>query len=105
MSSCSCSGCSVGAAGTRADDPGFVSKDDRVDPVTDPELHQDPGYVGLDRRLADDQLGGDLTVRPAGGHELEHLELTRRELLETGRGIEWSACDGELPNQAPGDAG
>jgi hypothetical protein len=34
----------------------------------------------LHRVLADDQARGDFLVRQATRHELEHFELTRREL-------------------------
>jgi hypothetical protein len=38
--------------------------------------------VRLDRRGAQDELGGDVGVGQPGGDECEHLELPRGELLE-----------------------
>jgi hypothetical protein len=52
-----------GAAG--GDRPGFVGEDDGLDAVSEAELGQQVGDVGLDRGLAHHQVGGDLEVGPA----------------------------------------
>jgi hypothetical protein len=67
--------------GSRAHDAEVVAQDDRLDPVAQPELGEDPGHVGLDRRLGHDELGGDLAVVLAHGHEGEDLDLTRAQRL------------------------
>src|SRR4051812_39994565 len=46
----------------------------------DPELRVDPGQVHLDGLGAEQQLGGDLAVGPAGGHEPGDRLLLRREV-------------------------
>ena len=48
----------------------------------DVELGEDPGDVLLDRVLGDHERLGDAAVGPALGHQLEHLALARRELLQ-----------------------
>jgi hypothetical protein len=52
-----------------------------VDAVAEVEFHQDTGDVGLDGRLTDDELPGDLRVREAASEELERLGLSRGELV------------------------
>jgi hypothetical protein len=46
---------------------GLVGQDDGLDPVAQLEFGQEPGHVGLDGRLAEDELGGDLGVAQAAG--------------------------------------
>jgi hypothetical protein len=46
------------------DDARLVGEHDRLDPVAEAELHEDAGDVSLHRRLAHDQLGGDLGRSP-----------------------------------------
>ena len=41
----------------------LVREDDCLHPVAQPELHQDPGYVRLHGRLADERLLGELRIR------------------------------------------
>src|SRR5690606_33170531 len=50
-----------GSAGRR-DDAVLVGPDHRVDPVPHAQLHQHVRDVRLDRRLAEEQLGGHLRV-------------------------------------------
>ena len=84
--------------------PGLVGQHDRLDAVAEPELHEHAGDVGLDRRLGDDQLGGDLGVREAAGDELEDLELAGGELVEAGRGRAGGRAGArELLDQPAGD--
>ena len=45
-----------------ADEPGLVGEDHGLGAVAQPELEEDAADVGLDRRLAHDQRGGDLGV-------------------------------------------
>ena len=56
---------------------GFVREHHGLDAVAQPELHQHARDVGLHRRLADDQLGGDLGVGEPARDALEHLKLAR----------------------------
>jgi hypothetical protein len=44
-------------------EPGLVREDHRLDAVAQVELRENVRDVGLDRVLADDELGGDLGVR------------------------------------------
>jgi hypothetical protein len=62
--------------------------------------------VGLRRSLRDHELVGDLGVGQAPGHELEHLDLARGELLERGRrcGV-GGRVPGELGDHAASDRG
>jgi plastocyanin len=73
--------------GRPAHDPGLVGDHHDLDAVAHAELHQHARHVRLDGRAADDQLSGDLRVGQAARHELEHLELARRELVEAGRDV------------------
>ena len=60
--------------------------------------------MGLDRRLGDEQLGGDLDVRQARGQQLEDLQLTRGELVKDSRRPARRAVGrGESLDQAAGD--
>ena len=56
-----------------AGQPAAVGQHDCLQPVADPELHQDPGNVGLDGALTDEEPSGDLCVRAALRHQREHL--------------------------------
>ena len=53
------------AVGARADQAGLVGQDDRLDPVAQLQRGQDPGHVGLYRRLAQRQRRGELGVAQA----------------------------------------
>src|SRR3954452_418225 len=67
------------------DQAGLVGDDDGLGPVAHGELGEEVGDVGLDGRVADDELAGDLAVRAAAADQLEHLQLARREVLQVGR--------------------
>src|SRR5215211_994905 len=58
----------------------------RPAPVPQPELGQHPADVGLDGRLADVQLMGDLGVGPAPGDQLQHLPLPVGQAVQVRRG-------------------
>jgi hypothetical protein len=45
----------------------LVGEDDRLGAVVEVELLEDSGDVGLDGRLAEDELAGDLTIGHAAG--------------------------------------
>ena len=52
----------VGPGCTGVEEPGLVGEDDRLSPVTQVELLQQPGDVRLDRRVADEEFLPDLCV-------------------------------------------
>ena len=54
-------GRSSGAPGPH--EPGLVGRDDGLRPVSEAQLAQDTGHMGLHGVLADDELAGDLGVR------------------------------------------
>src|SRR4051812_49987431 len=54
-------------------------EDDRCGSVAKVELREDVSDVGFHGDLAHEELGGDLRVARATGHEPDHLELARRE--------------------------
>ena len=63
-----------------AHESAFVGEHHRLGAVAQPELGEDAGDVRLDRRVADDQLGGDLGVGEPARQLDEHLGLARGEL-------------------------
>ena len=67
----------TGGSGKRArrDQAGLVREDDGLDPVAQAQLGEHVADVGLHRRLAHDQLCGDLRVGHALGDQPEHLQL------------------------------
>jgi hypothetical protein len=65
------------------DEPGLIGQHDRLDPVAQSQLAQDPGHVGLHRRLAQRQRRGQLGVAQPPRDQAEHLELPRREHGQT----------------------
>src|SRR5215211_4103537 len=67
------------------EEAGLVREHDRLDPVSEVELHQDMGDVGLHGGVADEELPPDLGVRQASRNQPEHLELTLGELAELPR--------------------
>ena len=85
----------------RLDKSRFVGGDHGLGAVADIELHQHRGDVALHRLAADEQLVGDLDVRQALGHQLQHILLPRSEpgdvLTHLGRGL---AGPGELLDHA-----
>src|SRR4051794_31076037 len=70
--------------GARFDESGLVGVDDGLCSVAEVEFGVDACDVGLDGRVADDELRGDLGVGVAAGDELEYLELARGEFLQAG---------------------
>ena len=64
------------------DDPVVVGEDDRGGPVADSELGEDRADVALDRRLADEQGGGDLGVRRPACHVPQDVVLPLGELVD-----------------------
>ena len=62
--------------------PRLVREHDRLDAVAQVELLQHVGDVGLDRRVADEQLLADLGVGEAAGDQAEHVALARGQLVE-----------------------
>lgn len=44
------------------DEDSLVGEDDGLDAIPDIELHQDVSHVGSDRRLAEEEVAGDLGV-------------------------------------------
>ena len=66
--------------GSRFDEPALVGEDDGLDAVAQVELGEDAGDVRLHRRLADEQLGGDLGVGQPAGEQPQDLELARAQL-------------------------
>ena len=60
------------------DEAALVGEHDRLHPVAQPQLGEDVGDVGLDRALADVQVGGELGVALAGGQQLQHLSSPAR---------------------------
>jgi RND superfamily putative drug exporter len=67
---------------TGRDEAARVGEDHRLDAVARADLREDALDVGLDRRLLDDELGGDLPVREPARDERQHLALARRELVQ-----------------------
>src|SRR5215510_9425124 len=69
--------------------PGLVGEDHGLDAVAEVELSQDPFQVGLDRRLLDEQVGGDLGIGQAARDEFQHVALAWGEQPQAaaGRGI------------------
>ncbi len=78
--------CSTRCTGAREplrvalDDPGSHRVDRRLDAVVDLQLHQDVRDVVLDRLGADVKLARDHGVVLAVRDQLQHLDLTVREL-------------------------
>ena len=73
----------------RLDQAALVGEDDRLDPVAQVQLGQHVGDVGLDRRLPDEELPGDLGVSQAAGDKRQHLGLALSQAIEC-----WSANRG-----------
>jgi hypothetical protein len=70
-------------AGARPHEPGLVGEHDGLDPALHPELAQQPGDVGLDGRLAEEELAAHRRVGHAPREEPQDLGLALGELLET----------------------
>ncbi len=56
-------------AGAGLHQAGLVGEHDDLGTVAEAELGQDRRDVGLHRRLGDEELGGDLGIAHAPGHE------------------------------------
>ena len=72
--------------GARRDQAGLVGEDHRLHAVAQPQLGEHVADVGLDRRLADHQLGGDLRVGHALGDQPQHLQLPLGQPVQPRRG-------------------
>src|ERR1700722_19057425 len=66
---------SGGGLGAGLGDAAFVREDHRLDAVAKVELHQYAFDVGLDRRVLDHELAGDLAVGESTGDQRQHLAL------------------------------
>src|SRR4051794_4591437 len=99
-------GAGSGPGAPRDRDARLVGEHHRLHAVAQTELHQQPRDVGLDRGLADHQLGGDLAVRESPRDAAEDLELARGELVQAGRRRRGGGGDrGELLDQPARDGG
>src|SRR5436309_16048018 len=67
------------------DESAFVCEYDCLGSVVEVELGEDPGDVGLDSGVADDELAGDFGIGEPAGNEAQHVELARRQLGERPR--------------------
>lgn len=65
----------------RCDQSGFVGQDDGLDSVTESELRENVRHMCLDGRLAEEQLGADLAVRPSMGDSANEVVTHRRHLF------------------------
>ena len=94
-------------AGTGDDQPRLIGGDDRLGPVAQPQLAENPADVRFHCLLGDHQPGGDLRIGQTLGDQAEHLGFARRERGEFGLG--WGGCvgpqPGELAYEAAGDGG
>ena len=90
---------------TWAHQTGLVGEDDGLDAVAHTKFHQDPGNVGLDCRLADDQFVGDLAVAQAGREESQDFQLAGSEVSELSGSLGQRMVRGEVGDQTAGDAG
>ena len=90
----------------RYDQAGLVSDNDKLSAVASPELAHRPAHMGFGRQRAHVQLGCDLVVGEALGHQRQDLTLALGERLEqVGRqpGALAAAFSGDVLDQAPGD--
>jgi predicted MFS family arabinose efflux permease len=94
---------------SRLHQPGLVREDHGLDAVTQAELAEDPGHVGLDRRLGDDEPRGDLGVGEPAGDRAQNLELAIGERVQArgprGRRASLGQPVGVGVEQPAGDAG
>src|SRR5919206_2396576 len=85
---CGASGRSrVPSARRRLHEACVVGEHDRLHAVAEVELAEDARDVRLHRRLADDELLGDLRIREAARDQAQDLELARGEALQRRRGL------------------
>lgn len=88
----------------RGDQPGLVGGDDRLGAVAEVQLGQDVGDVGLDRRLAETQVGGQLGVGESARQQTQDVELAggrRGQIAVQGGGFGIVLC--EPLDRPPGD--
>src|ERR1700730_11600180 len=84
---------------------GLVGEDNGLRTVTEPKLHQDAAYVGLDGLFRDDKVAGYFSVRHATGNQGEHFGLPFGQAFEVlTAGAPGCAHPGELGDETPGDA-
>src|SRR3954470_23362871 len=67
----------------------LVRVDDRLDAIAQAQLLKDARHVRLRRGLADYEPLADLRVRQPAREQLEHLALTRRQLVDRRRLWPW----------------
>src|ERR1022692_3592196 len=97
---------SVSAWRAWCDQAVFVGVDDCLDAVPEAEFLQDPGHVGLGCRFADYQLAADLWVGQAADEQVEHLALTRGQVLHCARrSRRWEGMAGEFLDDGAGHGG
>src|SRR4051812_5713465 len=85
----------------------LVRDDDQLSTVAGRQLRQQARHVGFGRRLADEQLRGDLLVRQAPPDEAEYLQFPVGEDGQLGPagglpGLDAGVVAGELLDQAAG---
>ena len=64
------------------DQTAAVGERDRLGAIPAAGAQQDPGDVGLHRRLAEHQVLGDLGVVHPGADQLQHLDLPRSQIRQ-----------------------
>ena len=84
-----------------AHDPCLVGDHDRLDPVAQPKLHHDPGYMGLDGVLQHEQGRRYLGVGLAAGEQLQDLVLAVCESAQVVDAL--LRAPGELLDEVSGD--
>jgi hypothetical protein len=87
----------------RTDEPRLVGEDDRLHPVAELELRQQPRHVFLHGGLAEDRGGGDLGVRQALRDQPEHVPLALGEHLHLRRRGPGLRAGDEVLDQPPRD--
>lgn len=60
--------------------PGLVGQYDGLDPIAELEFGEEPGDVGLDRRLAEGQLRRKFGVAQAAGEQPQDVEFPGGEM-------------------------
>src|SRR6202023_1270723 len=65
--------------GLEVDDAPAECDRNRLSAVADLKLRENISHVHLDRVFGDRKIAGDLFVSLAGGHQRQHLELTRAD--------------------------
>src|SRR3954454_22707193 len=70
------------AAASGLEETALVGEHDGLCAVPQLQLLEQPGDVGLDRGVADEQLAADLGVREPAGDQSEHVHLARGQRLD-----------------------